>query len=1705
MLHLYDINHIKIKALDKYIDYKIESVLSTADKTLSFSYPTYLSSDIVEECYIRNENDEFVVKQIDTNDDWVNVTAVLNIEELEGKAWKNFETVESTIEGSLNLAFAGTGWKVENSSVSKKRTIRMTNTDAWSILQQAIKTYRCEIRLDSINKTVTIAERIGEDKGVYFIDCLNLISLNTQSDSYEFYTKMIALGKTTNVENEDGTVTETTVETIVENHQYSDKIKTIIWKDERYTDEESLAEDAAYKLEEISKPYRSYNCEIKDLARMNIVYKDILSYSIGDTIHLISKNFKDKQRIVKLIEYPDEPEKNSCELGNIKATFEQIQKEQEEAVNTINNITADNGTISESALNNAIRISGGSGGSINVEELNAIKIQVGKLEATVAEINTLYVDKAYVENLVADYATIANLEAALAKIGVLESDYATIQELLAGHITSANIQVKSITGDVLNMDTIFVKDANIIDVSASKITAGTIDTSEVTIQSQNGNIIITDATQQFKDNDGNVRLQLGQDATGNFNFILYDASGKGILIDSAGIKEAAISDGMIKEEMIGDAEIGGTKINWSSFVEEYNKDTNTNAILSSKIMVDGTNQSVSFHLNKLQEQINTIGGLEGDIGGIVETVVSHTTQLDIQQGQINTLIQDTTITKEDGTVTKLKDEYNSTVNTVNSHTQTIASHETLIQNLDNKIGEEVDNLTKDFQEQIDGKIESYSQPDDPSTNWSDDKTKNSHSGDIWYDTVNKIVYRWTGTIWDKLEDADATAAFKLAQNKAKIYTTTPTTPYQIGDLWITSLTTNGIVKTCRKSRTSAESYVESDWIDSLKYTDDSYAKTVESKVNTVQRDLDGTKSTVSSITTTVSELETKIDSHTTEISQLNNEINLRVTETQVNEKIETVKGLTNELQAELSSLSIGGRNYARDYKFQKENIWEKSNSYVEIDTINNYGILNETTGDAFLYQNFKNNEFKVGNIVTIQYEIKCENVSGNYGTSSFLIKTLLSAYDENDSFISELVTFESHESDVGNLNEWTKIISTKPIADKEFSYSRLRLYARNFKGKIYFRNIKLEIGNKVTDLTPAIEDTETYIDDLVVDLQNQIDGKIETWNQNTTPSFTTTEERLNHAGDLWYNPDTNETKRWDGNQWVLQPEAESLAKEKKRIFTKKPDPPYDVDDLWILESDTIHSAGKKGEILTCITSKSKGSSYASSDWIKKITYTDDSYAKTVESKLTQTSTDLTATFTEMHNNGFEQGIVKLNKDGIIVNHSDINSTTQMKADGFFITDSNGEVIAELSNSDQWSQLKVEKVFAKNVENIYEGIANLYVDHSYTGETDGTENKPFKSFADLQKYLELTPMINKDIWIYVTNPGFEITEQFCLHSLKGSGFIQISFDAKCVLRGNGTGINRPVVRLYQIAKRVLITGNRSSITASDGLLILDDTTNGRGMGIYATDITKLELDYLTINCSSNGIRVDNCDLYTYGVDFGKCACDVELRIQSLYYSSADCGSSGIFCKIYSASKGFWGNVSECQRPTGDVLAYNGLFYSLGNATTKNSCRFGSGQSTPTAPPTNQYTQSFNWTSHKTYCYSYSNWNDSECKQGAWSYGLRGGHMFFDLTSIRSFLSGTVLDGNTITLTRANNGGMSGGAKVYINGSSCSSASGTPSYGGQMLLGTLAWGETKTFSLPKAIVSGLKSGTYNSLAVYVNSTASDCYLNITNCSITLKVRK
>ena len=68
---------------------------------------------------------------------------------------------------------------------------------------------------------------------------------------------------------------------------------------------------------------------------------------------------------------------------------------------------------------------------------------------------------------------------------------------------------------------------------------------------------------------------MGQDAKGNFNFILRGEDGTTTLIDHTGIKEKAIADNLIKGNMVATDAIGEKQINYSSLITGLNKDTNT--------------------------------------------------------------------------------------------------------------------------------------------------------------------------------------------------------------------------------------------------------------------------------------------------------------------------------------------------------------------------------------------------------------------------------------------------------------------------------------------------------------------------------------------------------------------------------------------------------------------------------------------------------------------------------------------------------------------------------------------------------------------------------------------------------------------------------------------------------------------------------------------------------------------------------------------------------------------------------------------------------------------------------------------------------------------------------------------------------------------------------------------------------------------------
>ena len=334
----------RIGTLSGFKDREIITTLDSGDKELSFNYPAAgaLVDLLKEEYYIRTKTDEYVIKAVEKGEQFNKYTAVLNVEELEGAAFPyGFESDEQTIKACLEFAFKGTGWHVGTCTVTKKRTIdEQECVTAWDVLQKCLTTYRCECIIHSLTKTVDIYARIGSDKGCYFMEGLNLRKISLKSDTYDFYTRIYPIGK-------DGITPKwLTGKDYIDNFQYSSKIKAYVWKDERYTNTTSLIEDATAKIEEMSRPYKAYTAEVVDLANASEEYKDILSYGIGDTVTLVSKKTrtKEKQRIVKIREYPETPKKNTVEISNARKTFAEIQKEEtaaatEEAISIANNNT----------------------------------------------------------------------------------------------------------------------------------------------------------------------------------------------------------------------------------------------------------------------------------------------------------------------------------------------------------------------------------------------------------------------------------------------------------------------------------------------------------------------------------------------------------------------------------------------------------------------------------------------------------------------------------------------------------------------------------------------------------------------------------------------------------------------------------------------------------------------------------------------------------------------------------------------------------------------------------------------------------------------------------------------------------------------------------------------------------------------------------------------------------------------------------------------------------------------------------------------------------------------------------------------------------------------------------------------------------------------------------------------------------------------
>ena len=311
-----------------------------------------------------------------------------------------------------------------------------------------------------------------------------------------------------------------------------------------------------------------------------------------------------------------------------------------------------------------------------IPKLKLIELEAEKIKADLIETNELIANKATIDDLEATNANITNLKALVAEI----------QTLIGGNLTMDNIQSLVLTSDKVTIANALIKNAMIDSISANKITTGTINTNNVSIQSEDGSMLINGTTQQFKDENNTVRIQIGKDAEGNFTFCLFSQDGVGILLDETGIHAGAVPDGLIVNDMVSDgANISGGKLDITSVISEINGSTST--IKSSQIYFDDAGQSLQVAFNQLKNKVDTIESItiDGDLSSVIEQVSTNTTNIEIAQGQISSLISNTTITKVNGSTIQLKDDYNITKSTVDSNTTKIGSLETNYNTLSGEI------------------------------------------------------------------------------------------------------------------------------------------------------------------------------------------------------------------------------------------------------------------------------------------------------------------------------------------------------------------------------------------------------------------------------------------------------------------------------------------------------------------------------------------------------------------------------------------------------------------------------------------------------------------------------------------------------------------------------------------------------------------------------------------------------------------------------------------------------------------------------------------------------------------------------------------------------------------------------------------------------------------------------------------------------------
>lgn len=277
----------------------------------------------------------------------------------------------------------------------------------------------------------------------------------------------------------------------------------------------------------------------------------------------------------------------------------------------------------------------------------------------------------------------------------------------------------------------------------------------------------------------------------------------------------------------------------------------------------------------LSSQITTVKEtMEADYAKKSELSTTETnlkTEISKSAAGLRTEVSQTYSTKKElETTTKAAQTAQSTADAAKKAAESNASD---LANAVSKFDGDISNL----KDQIDGAIQTWfydgipNALNEPEVNWTTEKDRQTHLGDLYYDNKTGFCYRYMNQngvySWARIQDTDVTKALSdaakaqgTANAKKRIFVATPTPPYEVGDLWVQGST--GDILRCQTQKIDGQAYAEADWVKASKYTDDT---AVTNLSNTVEKTY-ATKSTVSQLSDKIEQTVSSVEEVRTDAS-----------------------------------------------------------------------------------------------------------------------------------------------------------------------------------------------------------------------------------------------------------------------------------------------------------------------------------------------------------------------------------------------------------------------------------------------------------------------------------------------------------------------------------------------------------------------------------------------------------------------------------------------------------------------------------------------------------------------------------------------------------------------------------------------------------------------------------------------------------------------